>query len=282
MMKHVRARLPILILTAAWLATLVAVIWQTRQTSLARKQASAAEQALASSHNRAPSPAAAPAPSESAAPEEAEHEAERAAAQRDAKTRALLAQREAEVLSLQQQLSEAHIEINRLNLRVNSFDEDQQKATEAANTRFNTAQSDWQKRFDALSHQVQTAQADADTARARTQAIESELDKQAANQSAGRAKLEQARRLLSTLQDLNRRRSTYLDSVLRRYRDILSQLNALAGVLNSARDQNSNVVSNAALTRLDSTISLAEDDMRQLSDLNSRAALTEKRLSQIQ
>ncbi len=280
MMKHVRARLPILILTAAWLATLVAVIWQTHQTSLARKQATAAEKALATA--RTPAAPAAPAPSQPAAPEETEHEAERAAAQRDAKTRALLAQRDAEVLSLQQQLAEAHIEINRLNLRVNSFDEDQRKATEAANTRFNTAQADWQKRFDALTQQVQAAQAEADAARARAEAIQSDINKAAASQSANQAKLDQARRLLASLQDLNRRRTTYLDSLLHRYRDVLSQLHAIDNVLDSARDQNSSVISNAALARVESTISLAEDDMRQLSDLNSRAALTEKRLSQIQ
>ncbi len=280
MMKHVRARLPILILTAAWLATLVAVIWQTHQTSLARKQATAAEKALATA--RTPAAPAAPAPSQPAAPEETEHEAERAAAQRDAKTRALLAQRDAEVLSLQQQLAEAHIEINRLNLRVNSFDEDQRKATEAANTRFNTAQADWQKRFDALTQQVQAAQAEADAARARAEAIQSDINKAAASQSANEAKLDQARRLLASLQDLNRRRTTYLDSLLHRYRDVLSQLHAIDNVLDSARDQNSSVISNAALARVESTISLAEDDMRQLSDLNSRAALTEKRLSQIQ
>ncbi len=280
MMKHVRARLPILILTAAWLATLVAVIWQTHQTSLARKQATAAEKALATA--RTPAAPAAPAPSQPAAPEETEHEAERATAQRDAKTRALLAQRDAEVLSLQQQLAEAHIEINRLNLRVNSFDEDQRKATEAANTRFNTAQADWQKRFDALTQQVQAAQAEADAARARAEAIQSDINKAAASQSANQAKLDQARRLLASLQDLNRRRTTYLDSLLHRYRDVLSQLHAIDNVLDSARDQNSSVISNAALARVESTISLAEDDMRQLSDLNSRAALTEKRLSQIQ
>ena len=280
MMKHVRARLPILLLTAAWLATLVAVIWQTHQTSLARHRATAAEQALATARVR--TTPAAPAPSQPAAPEETEHEAERAASERDAKTRALLAQREAEVLSLQQQLAEAHIEINRLNLRVNSFDEDQRKATEAANTRFNTAQADWQKRFDALTHEVQTAQADADASRARAEAIQSDINKAAASQSANQAKLDQARRLLASLQDLNRRRTTYLDSLLHRYRDVLSQLHAIDNVLDSARDQNSSVISNAALARIESTISLAEDDMRQLSDLNGRAALTEKRLSQLQ
>ncbi len=280
MMKHVRARLPILILTAAWLATLVAVIWQIHLTSLARHRATTAEQALATA--RTPIAPTAPAPSQPAAPEETEHEAERAAAQRDAKTRALLAQRDAEVLSLQQQLAEAHIEINRLNLRVSSFDEDQRKATEAANARFNTAQADWQKRFDALTHEVQTAQADADAARARAEAIQSDINKAAAAQSANQAKLDQARRLLASLQDLNRRRSVYLDSLLHRYRDVLSQLHAIDNVLDSARDQNSSVISNAALARIESTISLAEDDMRQLSDLNGRAALTEKRLSQIQ
>jgi chromosome segregation ATPase len=280
MMEHVRARLPILILTAAWLATLVGVIWQTHQTSLARHQATAAEQALAAARART-APAAA-APSQPSAPEETGREVEPAFRSPDAKTRALLAQREAEILSLQQQLAEAHIEINRLNLRVNSFDEDQRKATEAANIRFNTAQADWQKRFDALTQQVQAAQAEAEAARARAEAIQSDINKQAAILAANQAKLDQARRLLSSLQDLNRRRNVYLDSLLRRYRDVLSQLHAIDNVLDSARDQNSSVISNAALARIESTISLAEDDMHQLSDLNGRAALTEKRLSQIQ
>lgn len=279
-MKPLRARIAMGALLAAWLLTTGIAFWQARRASLAEERSQAAARELARLRGQAPQAAV---PSETAEPAAAgSARGERSgSARRDTELGGLVARREAEIETLQSELSEARAETNRLRLRVDAFDEDLRKSADAANTRYATAQAEWQSRLESLTEQVETAQSAAEVARARSTALEASLARQTADQTASQAKLVEARRLLTSLQDLNRRRNTYLDSVLRRYRDVLGQLRAIGNVMDASRDQNASVVSSSALARIESTISLAEDDLRQLSDVNSRAAQTEKQLSQM-
>jgi len=281
MTGHSQARIVIGTLLGVWLLTLGTAVWQARRASLAESSLSAASKQIdnlrrAAAHT--PAPVAPSGPSISTNPRD-----ERAAtAAREAQLRSLIADRDAQIETLQNQVNEARAESSRLRLRVNGFDEEQRKASDAANERYSAAVADWQSRLDSLNQQLETAQSAAEAARARTKAVEASLNKQTSDQAEAQTKFAEARRLLASLQDLNRRRETYLDSVLRRYRDVLSQLRTIGNLLDSSRDQNSSPVANAALARIESTITLAEDDMRQLSDVSHRAAQAEKRLSQLQ
>jgi hypothetical protein len=49
-------------------------------------------------------------------------------------------------------------------------------------------------------------------------------------------------------------------------------------MLDSSRDSNSSALSAAALTRIQNAVSLADDDLRQLSELNAQVRQLEKKL----
>ncbi len=86
-------------------------------------------------------------------------------------------------------------------------------------------------------------------------------------------------RVVADLQELDRRRDAYLTSIARRYHDITSQFRAMSGMLDSSRDPNASALSGAALTRIQNAISLADDDLRQLNELNAQARQLEKKLA---
>jgi hypothetical protein len=65
---------------------------------------------------------------------------------------------------------------------------------------------------------------------------------------------------------------------MRRYRDITSQFRAMSGMLDSSREPKSSPLSDAALTRIQNDVSLADDDLRQLTELNAQARQLEKKL----
>jgi hypothetical protein len=82
----------------------------------------------------------------------------------------------------------------------------------------------------------------------------------------------------ASLQSLDRRRDAHLTSITRRYRDITGQFRTMSAMLDSTRDGSSSAFSDAALMRIQNAISLADDDLRQLNELNAQASQLEKKL----
>jgi DNA repair exonuclease SbcCD ATPase subunit len=78
--------------------------------------------------------------------------------------------------------------------------------------------------------------------------------------------------LSSELQDLNRRRDTYVSSILRRYKDIADQYRALSVALDGRRDRQSAPLGEAELARIQNAIAMTEEDLRQINALNAQAA----------
>lgn len=273
-----RAHLSLAILLAALVAASGAALWQTRQLEAARLQHSEDVASLKQLRARLrdaqlhqPSTPA-PLPGEPSA-------AASAAPRQSRKADYLLAQREAELGHLQRELNEAHVAIHRLEARAASFDEERAQATASANERFTTAQNDYNAHLDDLNRQLHAAQNEAQTARQHLADYQAAADKLKSDQSSSAAKLAESTRLLATLQDLNRRREGYIASILRRYRDLTEQFRAMSGVIASSRDQNSSALGESGLTRIQSAISQADDDLRQLNDLNARASQVEKKLA---
>ena len=93
------------------------------------------------------------------------------------------------------------------------------------------------------------------------------------------ARAAELRRVVTSLQDVDRRRDAYLTSIIRRYRDITSQFRAMSGMMDSSRDASSSACSSEALGRIQNTVSQADDDLRQLNELNAQARQLEKKLA---
>ncbi len=92
-------------------------------------------------------------------------------------------------------------------------------------------------------------------------------------------KLAQLQQLAAEMREIQQRRETYLSIVLRRYRQITEQYRSLAGVLQDQRTGTPSAGS-TDLARIQDTISLAEEDLRQLSNLDAQALRIQKKMSE--
>ncbi len=81
-------------------------------------------------------------------------------------------------------------------------------------------------------------------------------------------KLSQITRMLRDLDEINRRRENYLTSTLRRYKDVTEQYRALSARLDNPPD----------MSRIQDSIALAEEDLRQLASLNAQASRLQQRI----
>jgi chromosome segregation ATPase len=189
-----------------------------------------------------------------------------------------LAQRDAAIQQLNQELTDAHASIKDLQAQIASANDEHQKALASLNASRQKDQADWQSRLDTLKQELDSAQAESEASRQRSAALEAENAKLRSAASEGTARAAEQGRVLADLDDLGRRRDSYLTSIQRRYRDITSQLRGMSGMLASSRDPNASALSGAELTRIQNAISQADDDLRQLSELNARARQLEKKL----
>jgi len=192
--------------------------------------------------------------------------------------RAALAEREATIEQLNRELSEAQADAARLQAQLLSSSDEREKALASANERYRKDQEDWQSQLYALKQELESAAADSQASRQRLADLEAANAKSRSENSEGSARAAEFRRVLASLQDVNRHRDAYLTSIIRRYRDITSQFRAMSGMLDSSRGPNSSAFSGAALTRIQNAVSLADDDLRQLNDLNAQARQLEEKL----
>lgn len=99
------------------------------------------------------------------------------------------------------------------------------------------------------------------------------------DQSGGDAqKIIQLQQLAAELQDIHQRREVYLNSILRRYKQITEQYRSMAGVLQAQRTDGP-AAGSADLARIQDSIAMAEEDLRQLNNLNAQARLVQKKMA---
>ncbi len=192
--------------------------------------------------------------------------------------RSVLAKRNVIIERLNRELSDLHAEVARLQGQLPSSSDESGKAVASAEERYQKAQEDWQHQLDAMKQELDTAAAEAQTSRQRLSDLEAANAKSKGESTENSARAAEFKRVVTNLQDINRRRDAYLTSIIRRYRDITSQFRAMSGMMDSSRDQSSSAFSGAALTRIQNAISLADDDLRQLNELNAQALRLEEKL----
>jgi len=191
---------------------------------------------------------------------------------------AALAQREAAIEQLNRDLSEARAQIAQLQAQLQSAGDERARVAADADERSRKEQADWQSKLDDLKQQLDSAQAESQASRERVTALESANTKLRSDSSEAASRSAEIARGLADLDDLDRRREAYLTSIIRRYRDITSQFRAMSGMLDSSHEPNSSALNAAALTRIQNAVALADDDLRQLSELNARARELQKKL----
>lgn len=90
--------------------------------------------------------------------------------------------------------------------------------------------------------------------------------------------------LLKQLQELHRRRESHLNTVVSRYRDITDRYRAFASVLENRRGPEGTPgagisIAGPELGQIQTSITLAEEDLRQLTSLSAQVAKLQKELS---
>jgi chromosome segregation ATPase len=167
-----------------------------------------------------------------------------------------------------------------LQAQLTNSSEEREKALASANERHQKEQADFESQLDALKQDLESAQAELQASRQRLAALDADNAKLKSDNSVASARAAEFTRVVAQLQDLDSRRDVYLTSIMRRYRDITSQFRAMSGMLGSSRDSNpTSPFSDAALTRIQSAVSSAEDDLRQLTELNAQARQLEQKLA---
>ena len=194
-------------------------------------------------------------------------------------SRVALAQRNATIELLNRELSEAQANNMGLQAQLVSAGEEREKALTAADERRQKELSDLQSQLDSAKQELESAQAESQGSRQRSAAIEAENAKLRSESSTGATRASEFARVIAELQDLDSRRDAHLTSIMRHYREVTSQFRAMSGVLGSSHDSNSSPFNDAALTRIQGAISSADDDLRQLGELNAQARQLEKKLS---
>jgi chromosome segregation ATPase len=193
---------------------------------------------------------------------------------------AALAQRNATIERLKRELSEAQANNVGLQQQLSESSEKGEKALESANELHQKEQAELQAQLDSLKQDLESAQAELQASRQRVAALQAENVKLQGENSAASARVANVTNVIAQLQDLESRRDAHLTSIMRRYRDITSQFRALSGMLGSTRDSNSTCpFSDVALTSIQNAISLADDDLRQLTELNAQARQLEQKLA---
>ncbi|MGE5569269.1 MAG: hypothetical protein ACM3S5_09565 [Rhodospirillales bacterium] len=87
---------------------------------------------------------------------------------------------------------------------------------------------------------------------------------------ANASRLNQISTLVRDLEEINRRRESYVTAMFRRYKDITEQYQALSGQLDNPPP---------GIARIQESIAMAEEDMRQLASLNAQAARIAQRIA---
>jgi DNA repair exonuclease SbcCD ATPase subunit len=192
--------------------------------------------------------------------------------------RAGVAKREAIIERLDRELAETRATITDLQSQLAGANDQHAKELEGAAERLQKQQADSQAQLEDLQKKLDAALAGTEVARQRVAALEADNSKLRSDAATDAARATDYSRTLASLQDLNRRREVYLTSILRRYRDITSEFRAMSSMLDTSRDQTSSACSGAVLSRIQNAVTSADDDMRQLTELNARAQKLEKQL----
>lgn len=189
-----------------------------------------------------------------------------------------IAKREKVIEDLDRELAESRSTITNLQSQLSASNDQNAKAVANAEEQLQKQQADSQAQLDDLQKKLDAARAESDIIHQRLAVVEADNAQMKTDTTASAARAADVARIIASLQDMDRRREVYLTSILRRYRDITGEFHAMTGMLDTGHDPNSGACGGAALSRIQSAVTSAEDDLRQVSELDARSQKLEKQL----
>jgi chromosome segregation ATPase len=189
-----------------------------------------------------------------------------------------IAKREEVIARLDRELAESRSTITDLQTQLSASNDQNAKAAASAEERWQKQQADSKAQLDDLQKKLDAARAESDIVHQRLAVVEADNAQMKTDTTASTARAADVARIIASLQDIDRRRDVYLTSILRRYRDIASEFHEMSGMMDTGHDQSPGACNGAALSRIQSAVTSAEDDLRQMSDLDARSQKLEKQL----
>jgi chromosome segregation ATPase len=202
-------------------------------------------------------------------------EVPRLEAQRDPKTGRIDALAQAKLLiQYREQLLAANRSIETQQTRLQEAQFTLEKLTEE-NKRLTAAEADLKERAGVANRVLEAVQTELKGKETRMAELDASYRRLRDENRAYSEKVAQLPRALQDLEQINRRREGYLGGILRRYRDITDQYRALAARL----DRENSAPGSSELSGIQNAISMTEEDLRQLSALNSQAVRLQQKVS---
>ncbi len=174
-------------------------------------------------------------------------------------------------------LADANASISRLQSRADEA-EAQLQNLRLENKRLAGSEADLKENLAAANQAVDALQKELKSSRDRVTQVEIAYQKLRDQGGADARKLAEVQQLAGDLQDIHKRREAYLNSILRRYKQITDQYRSMYGVLQGQRTD-APAAGSADLARIQDSIAMAEEDLRQLNSLNAQALLIQKKLA---
>jgi DNA repair exonuclease SbcCD ATPase subunit len=186
------------------------------------------------------------------------------------------------VETLQQQLASAQQNATDLNAKVADLQAQLEKARQEQ-SRVTASEASLKDQVAAAMQQAEAATAE--LARRNEQLVRSEAaNKKLRDETTGGSmKAAQVLKLTKELQDLSHRREGIMTTILGRYRDITEQYRALARFVDSRRGPEGTPGTGLAfpspeMTRIQNTVGMVEEDVRQLNAVNAQLLQVQKKL----
>jgi DNA repair exonuclease SbcCD ATPase subunit len=181
------------------------------------------------------------------------------------------------VQRLKLSLADANASIARLESRADEADA-QIRNLSLENKRLAGSEADLKENLASANQTVDALQKELKSSRDRATQVEIAYQKLRDQSGGDTQKIAQLQQLAAELQDIHQRRETYLNSILRRYKQITEQYRSMAGVLQAQRTD-APAAGSADLARIQDSIAMAEEDMRQLNNLDAQARLIQKKMA---
>ncbi len=181
-----------------------------------------------------------------------------------------------ELTQAQTKLSAATTSMGELRNHIADLESSVERLT-AENKRLQAAETNVKEDLENTQNVARALEAEVKAKNERIAQMEPTLRRVREELAATQQKAAQAQPVAAELVDVNRRRENIVTSLQRRYRDVTDQLRALTVRLDTQRDNPAAAVGD--ISRLQTAVQSAEDELRQLGSLNTQAQRLAARLN---
>ena len=193
--------------------------------------------------------------------------------------KAIISKRNSTIKQLTNELNDAKASITQLQASLSTSRDENEKALKNSDQNFQQMKTELNGRLQQMQKQLSAAQADLQKSRQRVATLQQQNDQLSAANNEGDSRTAQREHILTQLQDIDRRRESYLTTIADRYRNVTNQFRTMSGMLDSSHGRDSTNFSGPALDMIQNAISLTDTDLHHLSELNAKAFRLEKQLS---